>query len=96
MNQGELMNCGIYIVIGFLLYSFIQNGLCKKYLIEGLTPCEYMRENTGNPCRTDYDCQASRGQGLYRTPGHCERGVWKTINGEQGRCNNTELDCYDR
>ena len=36
MNKQELMNCAICIVIGFLLYSFIQNGFCgKKDLIEG-------------------------------------------------------------
>jgi len=38
MNQQELMNCAICIVIGFLLYSFIQNGFCGKDLVEGLCP----------------------------------------------------------
>lgn len=42
MNQRELMNCAICIVIGFLLYSFIQNGFCgKKNLVEG-----YLAEGT--------------------------------------------------
>ena len=41
MNQKELINCAICIVIGFLLYSFIQNGLCgKKDLIEGYYDCD--------------------------------------------------------
>ena len=38
MNRGELMNCAVCIVIGFLLYSFIQNGFCGKNLVEGLKP----------------------------------------------------------
>ena len=38
MNQGELMNCAVCIVVGFLLYSFIQNGFCGKNLVEGFKP----------------------------------------------------------
>jgi hypothetical protein len=35
MNQKELMSCALCIVIGFLLYPFIQNGFCGKDLVEG-------------------------------------------------------------
>jgi len=47
MNQQELMNCAICIVIGFLLYSFIQNGFCGKNLVEG-----YEEEEVGDDDHT--------------------------------------------
>ena len=49
MNQGELMNCAVCIVVGFLLYSFIQNGFCGKNLVEGFKP-------VGTDCSQSKNC----------------------------------------
>ena len=63
MKQEDLINCGICILIGFLLYSFIQNGLCsKKDLFEGFCWTQWGPKNVGEPCETKSDCNCWTGK----------------------------------
>ena len=62
MKREELINFGICILIGFLLYSFIQNGLCgKKDLLEGMCWGCWNPNNVGASCAYDSDCNGWTG-----------------------------------
>lgn len=86
MKKGDLINCGICILIGFLLYSFIQNGLCdKEDLLEGFCWTQWGPKNVGESCEYDSDCNCWTGKNMKCLVGEAFQPAEPGADGPEGK-----------